>query len=51
MEVENYFRIQIPDPVAEKIATVQNMVDTVAIYLNITSDERKLQNEIFSRFN
>jgi len=49
MEVENYFKIQIPDTVAEKITTVQIMVDTIAIYLNITSDERKLQNEIFSK--
>lgn len=30
MEIEKYFDIRIPDPDAEKIPTVQNMVDAVA---------------------
>lgn len=40
---ENYFGIQIPDPVAEKINTVQQAVDAIAELLNITSAESGLQ--------
>ena len=47
MEVEKYFKIQIPDPEAEKIYTVMDMVDTVARHLNIESNEASLRDTIF----
>ena len=48
MEVEKYFRIQIPDTEAEKIYTVQDMVDTVAQHLNIESGDSPLRDKILS---
>lgn len=47
MEVENYFRIQIPDPEAEKISMVQDMVNVVALHLDITTSDKTLQDKVF----
>jgi len=47
MEVKKYFKIQIPYPEAEKIYTVQDMVDTVTRHLNITSTDATLRSKIF----
>lgn len=47
MEMEKYFAIQIPDPEAEKIFTVQNMVDTVAKHLNISDNNKLLRDTVF----
>jgi acyl carrier protein len=41
MDIENFFSIQIPDTEAEKIYTIQNMVDSVAAHLNISKNFRK----------
>ncbi len=51
MEVEKYFGISIPDPEAEKVYTVQAMVDTVARHLNISNDSTELRDKIFVRVN
>jgi acyl carrier protein len=48
IEVEKYFKIQIPDPEAEKIYIVKDMVDTVAKHLNIHSNETPLLDTMFS---
>lgn len=49
MEIEKYFGIQIPDAEAEKIYTVQSMVDTVAVHLNVSSNSFALRDSIFQR--
>ena len=49
MEIENYFGIEIPDAEAEKIYTVQKMVDTVAGHLNVSTNNYKLRDTIFQR--
>ena len=49
MEIENYFGISIPDSEAERIYTVQLMVDSVASHLDITDESMELQNQIFQR--
>jgi acyl carrier protein len=51
MEVENYFQISIPDPEAEKVHTVQELVETVARHLNVTNNDFELRNKIFNRVN
>ena len=51
VEIERYFGIQIPDREAEKIITVQAMVDTVARHLNITDDSTELRDNILERVN
>lgn len=48
VEIEKYFRIQIPDAEAEKIYTVMDMTNTVAKHLNIESNETPLRDIIFS---
>lgn len=47
MEIENYFGIRIPDSEAEKIYTIQNMVDAVSEHLNITNESMELRDNIF----
>ena len=49
MEVENYFEISIPDSEAEKICTVQNMVDAVARHLNLTDNSTDIKRYVFER--
>src|SRR5215203_1088044 len=49
MEVENYFGIRIPDAEAEKIYTIQLMVDSVAAHLNIKDDGMGLRDEVFQK--
>jgi hypothetical protein len=49
MEVEQYFGIEIPDAEAEKIYTIQSMIDVVAGHLNISSDNFLLRDTIFQR--
>jgi len=51
MEVEKYFGISIPDPEAEKVYTVQAMVDTVARHLNVSNNSTELRDKIFKRVN
>jgi hypothetical protein len=48
MEWEKYFGIQIPDPVAEKINTVQRAVDAIAGILQITNEEPVLRTLLFN---
>ena len=49
MEIENYFGIRIPDSEAEKIYTIQLMVDSVANHLNITSESMELRDKKFQQ--
>ncbi len=49
MEVENYFGIRIPDAEAEKIYTIQLMVDSVAGHLNIEDDSMELRDQVFQK--
>jgi acyl carrier protein len=49
MEIEKYFGISIPDNEAEKIYTVQKMVDSVAAHLNITNDSLELRDKVFRK--
>ncbi len=49
VEWEKYFNIQIPDPEAEKILTVQDAVDCVSRHLHILRYETTLQDEVFNR--
>jgi acyl carrier protein len=49
VSIEDYFHILIPNAEAEKINTVQNMVDSVAAQLNITSTDAKLQDELLAK--
>jgi acyl carrier protein len=49
MEVENYFGIKIPDAEAEKLYTIQTMVDSVAAHLNISNDSMELRDKIFHK--
>jgi hypothetical protein len=49
MEWERYFNIEIPNPVAEKINTVQNAVDAISTILNISSDSTDLKDTVFDR--
>lgn len=51
MEMENYFGISISDSEAEKIYTVQQMVDTVARIKNITDDSTGLRDAVLERVN
>jgi len=51
MEVEKYFGISIPDQEAEKIYTVQSMVDIVARHLNVIDNDTKLRDKVFERVN
>ena len=51
MEVEKHFKISITDPEAEKIYTVQAMVDIVASHLNITDKGAELRDKIFDNVN
>ncbi|MBS1635714.1 MAG: hypothetical protein JST26_07300 [Bacteroidetes bacterium] len=48
-EWEKYFGIDIPNPVAEKMLTVQHAVDAIADLLNITNTNPTLRNDVFSR--
>lgn len=49
IDIENYFGIQIPDAEAEKIYTVQNMVDAVASHLNISANSSALRDTVLKR--
>ena len=49
MEVEKYFGISIPDSEAEKVYTVQAMVDTVARHLNVIENTTELRDVVFER--
>jgi acyl carrier protein len=49
MEIEKYFGIEIPDAEAEKLDTIQLMVDSVAGHLNITNESTELRHSIFQR--
>ena len=48
MKVEKYFEIRIPDVEAEKIYTIQHMVEAIARQLNIESEDMQLRDKIFS---
>jgi len=49
MEIENYFGIRIPDTEAEKLYTIQTMVDSVAAHLDIKDESMKLRDQIFQK--
>lgn len=49
MEVEEFFNIAIPNAEAEKIFTVQSMVDCVASHLRITDNSLFFRDEILRR--
>lgn len=49
MEIENYFGIRIPDQEAEKLYTIQKMIDSVASHLNITNENTELRNFMFQK--
>ena len=49
MEVEIFFGIRMPNTEAEKIDTVEDMVETVARHLNVTSNENTLQDKVFKQ--
>lgn len=51
LEIEKHFGISIPDPEAEKVYTVQSMVDVVAKHLMVTNDSMELRDKIFERLN
>lgn len=51
MDIEDYFGITISDSEAEKIYTVQQMVDTVANLLNIKDETADLRDVILERVN
>lgn len=51
VEVEKYFGIKIPIPEAEKIYTVQGMVDSIANHLNLTENNFELRDRILERIN
>ena len=46
---EKYFEIEISNLDAEKIVTVQNAVDCVAVYLNITEENTTLKKNISNK--
>ncbi len=49
MEMEKYFSIQIPDPEAEKITTIQKMVDCVAKHLSVSNNSIELRDAIVDK--
>jgi len=49
MEVEKYFTIQIPDREAEKLTTVQLLVDSISSHRNISSKDLSLRNSVFKK--
>lgn len=49
IEIEKYFGIEIPDAEAEKISTVQEMVDAVSSKKGISAETNDLQQEIFQK--
>ncbi len=49
MEIENYFGIRIPDTEAEKIYTIQSMVDSVSLHLGVTNDSMELRDKVFQK--
>ena len=49
VEWEKFFKIDIPNLVAEEIRTVQNAVDSISAILNIVDDQPLLRSKIFSR--
>ncbi len=49
IEWENYFKIEIPDIVAEKINTVQSAVDSISEILTISRENHVLKEQIFSQ--
>ena len=49
MAIENFFGIQIPDAEAEKIYTIQNMVDSVAAHLSISNNNTDLEDITFQK--
>ncbi len=51
IEIEKYFGIQIPDAEAEKIYTVQLMVDVVAKHLGMINESSSLENEVLQKLN
>jgi len=42
MEFEKYFKLEIPQDQAEKIYTVQDMVDCISDHLNVTEQDSKI---------
>ena len=51
MEIETYFGIQIPDAEAERLFTIQLMVDSIAIHLGVTNEDMSLQDKIGKKIN
>lgn len=49
MNFENYFKIQIPDPEAEKLDTVKKVVDSISIHLNITDTGLTLRDKLLEQ--
>lgn len=50
MDFENYFSISVPDLEAEKISTVQNMVDFVSKEKQIFSEDSMLKERVLAKF-
>lgn len=48
MDFENYFSISVPDLEAEKITTVQDMVDFVSKERRIFSEESVLKEKVWA---
>ncbi|MEY3444444.1 MAG: hypothetical protein RLZZ519_2725 [Bacteroidota bacterium] len=51
MSLEDYLHISIPDLEAEKIVTIQDMVDTAAAYKGIAEKSSVLQEQLAERVN
>ena len=49
VEIEKYFGIQVPNAEAEKIVTIQKMVDAVAAHLDVYDERPELRDRIFHR--
>jgi hypothetical protein len=49
VEWENYFNIEIPNAVAEKISTVQDAVNAIAALRNITRESTLLRENVFQK--
>ncbi len=49
VEIEHYFQINIPNKEAERLTTIQEMVDCVAIHKNITLNSEALKEHVFAK--
>lgn len=51
MEIENYFKIRIPDREAETLATIENIVAVVAAHRAIYSTDTSLRDNLLRKIN